>query len=77
MINHNSKHRTNQPHRVNQDGGGPFECDISTDASGSNFQPMTIVTQVPGIRGFSAATAEDFPLVARMFISLGEKYHTH
>ncbi|CAG8475155.1 1967_t:CDS:2 [Acaulospora colombiana] len=49
-------------HQINQDGGGPYACDISTDASGTNFQPMTIVTQVPGIRGFSAATAQDFPL---------------
>lgn len=52
-------------HQINQDGGGPYTCEISSDASGTNFQPMTVVTQVPGIRGFSAATAQDFPLVAQ------------
>lgn len=52
-------------HRVNQDGGGPYECDISSDGSGNDFQPMVVTTNVPGIRGFSRATAQDFPLVAR------------
>ncbi|KAG8770747.1 hypothetical protein FRC15_003924 [Serendipita sp. 397] len=52
-------------HQINQDGGGPYTCDISTDASGTNFQPMTVTQQVPGILGFSAATAQDFPLVAQ------------
>lgn len=52
-------------YRVNQDGGGPYTCDISSDATGEDFQPMTVTTDVPGIRGFSTATAEDFPLVAR------------
>lgn len=28
---------------------------------------MTVTKNVPGILGFSAATAQDFPLVARMF----------
>jgi len=52
-------------HQVNQDGGGPYACEISTDASGTDFQPMTVTTNVAGIRGFSAAAAQDFPLVAQ------------
>jgi len=52
-------------HQINQDGGGPYACDISADATGADFQPMTVTKNVPGILGFSAATAEDFPLVAQ------------
>jgi hypothetical protein len=35
-------------HQVNQDGAGPFECMVSADATGNNFQPMTVTTNVPG-----------------------------
>lgn len=52
-------------HQINQDGGGPYACDISGDATGADFQPMTVTTNVPGFLGFSAATAQDFPLVAQ------------
>lgn len=43
----------------------PYTCDVSTDATGNDFQAMTVVTNVPGVFSLSGATAEDFPLVAR------------
>ncbi|KZV86997.1 hypothetical protein EXIGLDRAFT_752515 [Exidia glandulosa HHB12029] len=53
-------------HQVNQDGAGPYTCDVSTDATGNDFQEMDVVTNVPGFLSLSGATAEDFPLVAQM-----------
>ncbi|EJD50796.1 hypothetical protein AURDEDRAFT_111958 [Auricularia subglabra TFB-10046 SS5] len=53
-------------HQVNGDGAGPYTCEVSTDATGNDFQAMTVVTQVPGVRSRSRAKAEDFPLVAQM-----------
>jgi len=52
-------------HQVNQDGAGPFTCDVSGDG-GNTFQPATVTTQVPGKFGLSLAVAQDFPLVAQM-----------
>ncbi|KAJ7293410.1 hypothetical protein C8J57DRAFT_25321 [Mycena rebaudengoi] len=51
-------------HQVNQDGAGPFTCDVSGD--GTNFTPATVTTDVPGRRGLSFSKAQDFPLVAQM-----------
>ncbi|KAJ7654996.1 putative gEgh 16 protein [Mycena polygramma] len=51
-------------HQVNQDGAGPFTCDVSGD--GVTFQAATVTTQVPGKFGLSLATAQDFPLTAQM-----------
>ncbi|KAJ6509367.1 hypothetical protein C8R47DRAFT_1182772 [Mycena vitilis] len=51
-------------HQVNQDGAGPFTCDVSGD--GVTFQAATVTTQVPGKFGLSFATAQDFPLTAQM-----------
>ncbi|CAG8475137.1 1966_t:CDS:2 [Acaulospora colombiana] len=58
------------PSMSEDDGGGPYACEISSDASGSDFQPMTVTTNVPGVLGFSAAAAKDFPLVARKSLRL-------
>jgi len=52
-------------HQVNQDGAGPFTCDVSGDG-GNTFQAATVTTQVPGKFGLSLAVAQDFPLVAQM-----------
>jgi len=53
-------------HQVNQDGAGPYTCQVSTDATGDDFQDMTVTTNVPGIASLSTAKATDFPLVAQM-----------
>lgn len=52
-------------HQVNGDGAGPYTCAISTDATGTNFVPMTIITNVPGQNSRSRARATAFPLVAQ------------
>ncbi|KAJ6612710.1 hypothetical protein B0H10DRAFT_2177356 [Mycena sp. CBHHK59/15] len=52
-------------HQVNQDGAGPYTCDVSADG-GNTFQAATVTTNVPGFASLSLATAKDFPLVAQM-----------
>jgi len=52
-------------HQVNEDGAGPFTCDVSGDG-GNTFQAATVTTNVPGKFGLSLAAAKDFPLVAQM-----------
>ncbi|KAI8457423.1 hypothetical protein BY996DRAFT_4578427 [Phakopsora pachyrhizi] len=53
-------------HQVNQDGAGPFTCDVDTNADGKDFQKMKVDKNVPGFAGLSRATAADIPLVASM-----------
>lgn len=53
-------------HQVNGDGAGPYTCEIDTTGTGNNFQPMTVVTNVPGEGGNSGARAEDFPLTVQI-----------
>ncbi|CAE6468669.1 unnamed protein product [Rhizoctonia solani] len=53
-------------HQVNGDGAGPYECGVSTDASGKSFAAMKVVTNVPGQNSRSNAKAQDFALVAQM-----------
>ncbi|KAF8753747.1 hypothetical protein RHS01_06541 [Rhizoctonia solani] len=53
-------------HQVNQDGAGPYTCDISADG-GNTFQAAKVTKNVPGaFLGLSTATAEDFPLNVQM-----------
>jgi len=52
-------------HQINGDGAGPYTCEMSTDATGTTFVPMTVVTNVPGRNSNSRAKATDFPLVAQ------------
>ncbi|KAJ7630767.1 putative gEgh 16 protein [Roridomyces roridus] len=52
-------------HQVNQDGAGPYTCDVSGDG-GNTFQAATVTQQVPGKFGLSLAAAQDFPLTAQM-----------
>jgi len=52
-------------HQVNQDGAGPYTCDVSTDG-GNTFQAATVTQNVPGIKGLSLATATDFPLTMQV-----------
>jgi len=52
-------------HQVNQDGAGPYTCDVSGDG-GNTFQAATVTQQVPGAFGLSLATASNFSLVAQM-----------
>ncbi|KAJ6497842.1 hypothetical protein C8R45DRAFT_822332 [Mycena sanguinolenta] len=51
-------------HQVNQDGAGPYTCDVSGD--GTTFVAAPVTTNVPGVFGLSLATATDFPLTAQM-----------
>ncbi|KAB5588757.1 hypothetical protein CTheo_7801 [Ceratobasidium theobromae] len=53
-------------HQVNGDGAGPYTCDVSADASGTNFVAMNVVQNVPGQNSRSSARATDFELVAQM-----------
>ncbi|KAG8681591.1 hypothetical protein FRC08_015537 [Ceratobasidium sp. 394] len=53
-------------HQVNGDGAGPYECDVSSDATGQTFTAMKVITNVPGTNSNSRAKATDFPLVAQM-----------
>jgi len=52
-------------HQVNQDGAGPYTCDVSGDG-GNTFQAATVTKNVPGVFGLSTAKATDFQLVAQM-----------
>lgn len=52
-------------HQVNQDGAGPYSCDVSTDG-GNTFQAATVTTNVPGFAGLSFSAAKDFPLVMQV-----------
>ncbi|CAE6436234.1 unnamed protein product [Rhizoctonia solani] len=58
-------------HQVNQDGAGPYTCDISADGGNTfqaaMFQAAKVTKNVPGaFLGLSTATAEDFPLNVQM-----------
>jgi len=48
--------------QVNADGAGPYNCEVSDDASGGNFVAMKTVTDVPGTKGISNAKNTAFPL---------------
>ncbi|KAF8213242.1 hypothetical protein K438DRAFT_1564710 [Mycena galopus ATCC 62051] len=52
-------------HQVNQDGAGPYTCDVSGDG-GNTFTAATVTQQVPGVFGLSTAKATNFTLVAQM-----------
>jgi len=52
-------------HQVNQDGAGPYTCDVSGDG-GNTFEAATVTQQVPGKFGLSKAKATDFALTAQM-----------
>lgn len=43
----------------------PYTCEMSADATGTTFTPMTVITNVPGTNSRSRAKATDFPLVAQ------------
>jgi hypothetical protein len=53
-------------HQVNRDGAGPYTCEIDTTGTGENFQPLTVLTNVPGKNGNSGARATDFPLTVQI-----------
>ncbi|KAL5478343.1 hypothetical protein ACEPAI_2527 [Sanghuangporus weigelae] len=52
-------------HQVNQDGAGPYSCDVSGDG-GNTFTDAQVTQNVPGVASLSLAVAKDFPLVAQM-----------
>ncbi|KIJ42117.1 hypothetical protein M422DRAFT_171478 [Sphaerobolus stellatus SS14] len=52
-------------HQVNQDGAGPYTCEVSTDG-GNTFQAATVTQNVAGVAGISLAAASDFPLVMQV-----------
>ncbi|KKA26947.1 hypothetical protein TD95_001073, partial [Thielaviopsis punctulata] len=47
-------------HQVNQDGAGPFTCELFSSASNSSAQKMTVVNDVPGSNGLSQAKFHEF-----------------
>ncbi|KAH8923062.1 hypothetical protein BT69DRAFT_1219522 [Atractiella rhizophila] len=57
-------------HQVNQDGAGPFTCDVDATGTGQSFQAMQVTQDVPGdvpfVGSLSRAKATDFQLVAKM-----------
>jgi hypothetical protein len=54
-------------HQVNQDGAGPYACDVSPSGSATDFVAMQVTQNVPGkIAGLSKAVATNFTLVAQM-----------
>ena len=38
-------------HQVNADGGGPFTAEINTDATGSSWAVIEVLSQPPGVNG--------------------------
>lgn len=52
-------------HQVNQDGAGPYSCDVSADG-GNTFQAATVTQNVPGIASLSLSVAQDHPLVMQV-----------
>jgi hypothetical protein len=52
--------------QVNADGAGPYNCEVSNDASGKNFVAMKTLTDVPGTKGKSNAKNTAFPLNIQM-----------
>ncbi|KAG8756672.1 hypothetical protein FRC12_010490 [Ceratobasidium sp. 428] len=54
-------------HQVNQDGAGPYNCDVSADG-GRSFQYAKVTKNILGIPlvGLSLAAAKDFPLNVQM-----------
>lgn len=51
-------------HQINQDGAGPYNCDISAD--GGDFMMMEVTQNIPGVAGLSAAQVKDMPLTVRV-----------
>jgi len=47
-------------HQVNGDGAGPYTCMIDSTGAGTQFEPMTVATNVPGEDSRSRAKAADF-----------------
>ncbi|EIM86259.1 uncharacterized protein STEHIDRAFT_122193 [Stereum hirsutum FP-91666 SS1] len=37
--------------QVNADGGGPFSAEVSTDATGTSWQTLSVTSQPPGVNG--------------------------
>ncbi|KAF7970583.1 hypothetical protein HWV62_23583 [Athelia sp. TMB] len=52
--------------QVNADGAGPYNCEVSADASGKNFVAMKTLVDVPGTKGKSNAKNTAFPLNIQM-----------
>lgn len=53
--------------QLNGDGAGPFNCTVSTDATGLGvFVKATTTLDVPGSGGISPAYKKDFPLKIKM-----------
>jgi hypothetical protein len=54
-------------HQVNQDGAGPYACDVNADGTGNSFVAMQVSKNVPGaFLGLSTAAAKDFQVTAAM-----------
>jgi len=53
-------------HQQNGDGAGPYQCEVSADATGQNFVSMQITQNVPGNKGISNASQTNFTLAATL-----------
>jgi hypothetical protein len=51
-------------HKINEDGGGPFFCDFTTD--GEKFTPMQVTRNVPGFLGLGLGRVQNFPLTVKI-----------
>lgn len=54
-------------HQVNGDGAGPYTCEIDAAATGTNWQPIQVTTNVPGQNSRSNARAQDFVSHSRIY----------
>ncbi|KAL2215119.1 hypothetical protein M432DRAFT_158242 [Thermoascus aurantiacus ATCC 26904] len=54
-------------HQVNADGAGPYTCDLDeTSNANTNFIPLNVTKNVPGVNGLSQAKFEDFVIQVQL-----------
>lgn len=54
-------------HQVNADGAGPYECDLDESSNAAtNFIPLTVSNNVPGVNGLSQAKEQQFTINVQM-----------
>jgi len=52
--------------QVNADGAGPYNCEVSEDATGKTFKAIETTKQVPGVKSKSSAKNEAFPMAVKL-----------
>ncbi|KAJ9156419.1 gegh 16 protein [Pleurostoma richardsiae] len=53
-------------HQVNQDGAGPYFCDLYSSDSSTDSEDLTVTNNVPGSNGLSQAKASEFNVTVQM-----------